>query len=70
MIFSSILLYRVLKKPPKNMKNFSDLNKGKTENKSSGKSGPFGANFNIFDIGKSNVKEVGVEQKIKTKCEL
>jgi|LauGreDrversion4_2_1035121.scaffolds.fasta_scaffold71543_3 ATP-dependent Zn protease len=67
MLLISILTYRIFKKPPSNMKNFGDF-KGKSDKSSSSKSsGSFGSNFNIFDIGKSNVKEVGVEIKVKTK---
>ena len=65
----SFLGYRIVKRPPPNLKSFNNL-KGKTDKSSSNKpsgSSSFGANFNIFDIGKSNVKEVGVETKVKTK---
>ena len=69
LLISAGLTYRIIKAPP-NMKTFNDL-KNKADkgsgSKSSGSSNPFSSGFNIFDIGKSNVKEVGVEQKIKTK---
>jgi AFG3 family protein len=69
MFLITVLGYRIIKKPPSNFSNLNDLKGGKTDKSSSNKSSSsFGSNFNnLFDIGKSNVKEVGVEQKIKTK---
>ena len=56
--------YRIFKKPSHNLKNLGDK-KGKTDKSSSDSF--LGSNFNIFDVGKTNAKEVGVETKVKTK---